>query len=65
MVWRGWRDFLNLNNATAEAKAKRPSLPRESRDKRDHRKRQSERARTEAVGTEPVGTAPRCGTLFG
>ena len=24
MVWRGWRDFLNLNNATAEAKAKRP-----------------------------------------
>ena len=24
MVRRGWRDFLNLNNATAEAKAKRP-----------------------------------------
>ena len=23
MVWRGWRDFLNLNNASAEAKAKR------------------------------------------
>ena len=24
MARRGWRDFLNLNNATAEAKAKRP-----------------------------------------
>ena len=38
-------------------------MPRESRDKRDHRKRRSERARTEAVGTEPVGADPRCGNV--